>query len=79
MKTISLKLEEELDARLTAVARRRGEPRSALVREALRVYLDTTGDSAAGSCLELVADLAGCVKGPRDLSNNAEHLRGYGQ
>jgi predicted DNA-binding protein len=79
MKTISLKLQEDLDARLTAVARRRGEPRSALVREALETYLDATGDPAAGSCLELVADLVGCVKGPRDLSCNAEHLHGYGR
>ena len=63
MKTISLKLQEDMDARLTAVARRRGEPRSAVIREALQTYLDTRGDSVAGSCLELVADLAGCIKG----------------
>ena len=34
MTTMSLKLEEELNARLTAVARRRGESRSAVAREA---------------------------------------------
>jgi predicted DNA-binding protein len=79
MKTISLKLQEDLDSRLTAVARRRGEPRSAVVREALRTYLDTTGDSAAESCLELVADLAGCVQGPSDLSFNPKYLREYGK
>lgn len=78
MRTISLKLQEDLDSRLTAVARRRGEPRSAVIREALKTYLDATGDPAAGSCLELVADLAGCVKGPGDLSFNPKHLRGYG-
>ena len=79
MKTISMKLPEDLEHRLAAAARRRGEPRSAIVREALRLYLDSTGNAAEGSCLELVADLAGCVKGPGDLSHNAKHLRGYGK
>lgn len=79
MKTISLKLPDDLDSRLTAAARRRGEPRSAVVREVLRTYLDASSESAAGSCLELVADLAGCVKGPGDLSFNPKHLQGYGK
>ena len=79
MKTISVKLQEDVDARLTAVALRRGEPRSAVIREALKTYLDATGDAAAGSCLALVADLSGCVKGPGDLSYNPKHMRGYGK
>jgi metal-responsive CopG/Arc/MetJ family transcriptional regulator len=79
MKTISLKLQEDLDSRLTAAARRRGQQRSAIVREALSAYLDAASEATGQSCLELVADLAGCVKGPRDLSSNAEHLRGYGK
>jgi hypothetical protein len=79
MKTMSIKLHEELEARLTATARRRGERRSAIVREALAAYLDATGDATGPSCLELVADLAGCVKGPRDLSSNPKYLRGYGK
>jgi hypothetical protein len=77
MKTMSIKLHEELDARLTAAARRRGERRSAIVREALTAYLDATGDATGPSCLDLVADLAGCIKGPRDLSSNPKYLRGY--
>jgi hypothetical protein len=79
MKTMSIKLHEELDARLTAAARRRGEQRSAIVRDALTAYLDAAGDAAGQSCLELMADLVGCVKGPRDLSSNPEYLREYGK
>jgi predicted transcriptional regulator len=75
MKTISLKVPDELDSRLTAAARRSGKRRSAIARESLSAYLDAAG----GSCLELVADLAGCAKGPRDLSRNAKYLRGYGR
>ena len=56
MKTMSLKLHEELDSRLTAMARRRGEGRSAIVREALKAYLDATGKPTGQSCLELVAE-----------------------
>jgi hypothetical protein len=79
LKTISLKLHEELDSRLTAVARRRGQRRSAVVREALAAFLDASGGATGRSCLELVSDLAGCVEGPRDLSCNVNHLRGYGK
>jgi hypothetical protein len=79
MKTLSIKLPEELDARLSATARRRGERRSAIVREALAAHLDITGNSTGPSCLDLVADLAGCIKGPQDLSSNPEYMRGYGK
>jgi hypothetical protein len=79
MKTLSLKLSDDLHSRLTAAARRRGQRRSAIVREALSAYLDAAGEAAGGSCLELVAELAGCAKGPRDLSSNAKYLCGYGK
>ena len=79
MTTMSLKLEEDLSARLAAVARRRGESRSAVAREALRAYLDAAGKTASPSCLELMADLAGCVSGPGDLSTNPNHMEGYGK
>ena len=79
MKTMSVKLNEELDARLTAAAQRRGGQRSAIVRDALTAYLDATGNAAGESCLELMADLVGSVKGPRDLSSNPKYLREYGK
>lgn len=79
MKTLSLKLHESLHARLTAAARKRGQTRSSLVREALEAFLDNDQGTALGSCLEWAAGLVGCVEGPGDLSLNKEHLRGYGK
>ncbi len=76
---MSLKLDEELNARLIALARRRGQSRSAVAREAVRKYLDAEEKSTSPSCLELTADLAGCVSGPGDLSSNPDHMKGYGE
>jgi predicted transcriptional regulator len=77
MKTLSLKVPDALDTRLTAVARRRATSKSAVVRDALERL--ATGDEAHPSALDLARDLAGCVAGPRDLSSNPKHLRGYGR
>lgn len=79
MKSISLKLPAALSARLEAVARRRGETRSAVLRRILEAYLAGLPDAAPGSCLDLAEDLVGCVSGPRDLSTNPEHLDGFGR
>ncbi len=79
MKTVSLKLPESLDAKLSAAARQRQQTKSALVREILEEFLDNGQRAPSGSCLELVADLVGCVEGPGDLSYNKRHLRGFGE
>lgn len=79
MKSISLKLPEALNARLEAVARRRGETKSAVLRRMLEAHLSDSPDAAAPSCLALTEDLAGCVSGPRDLSTNPKHLKGFGR
>ena len=79
MKTLSLKLPETLDSRLTAAARQRGQSRSAVVREALEALLSDDNAGREHSCLDLAADLAGCVIGPGDLSVNPEHWRDYGR
>jgi hypothetical protein len=78
MRTISLKLSDDLDAELDARARGLGRTKSAITREALRRYLD--GESPTGvSCLDLVRDLVGTVRGPGDLASNKKYLRGYGR
>ena len=79
MKTLSLKLHESLDSRLTTAARKRGQTKSALVRGALESFLGNDEAVPVGSCLELAADLIGCSQGPRDLASNKKHMRGYGQ
>ena len=78
MKTLSLKLPEAIAVRLAAVARKRSQSKSAVVRAILDERLSEDESTAEGSCLELAADLAGCVAGPRDLSTHKKHMRGYG-
>jgi len=78
MRTISLKLPDEIDARLEARAREVGRTKSELTREALTRFLE--GEPKRGvSCLDLVRDLVGVARGPGDLASNKKHLRGYGR
>ena len=79
MKTLSLKLPESLLEKLDSVARKRGESRSALLREAIEAVIGGQSHMQDGSCLDLAKDLAGCVKGPEDLSFNKKRMDGYGQ
>jgi plasmid stability protein len=78
MKTMSLKVPDDLDARLAVRAKAFGKSKSELTREALASFLEGGGASGA-SCLDLVRDLVGTAKGPGDLASNKKHLRGYGR
>ena len=71
MKTISVKLPAPLAAWLTQKARELRRPKSALVRQALEQQRNQPGK---GTCLDLMEDLCGSVRGPRDLSTNPKHL-----
>ncbi len=79
MKTIAIKLPEELLARIQEAAVKSGETRSAVMREALRKYFDGEKNHEVISCLDLAGDLAGSLEGPFDLSTNPSHLNGYGE
>ena len=79
MKTLSVKLPNGLDARLTVAARRRKTTKNALVRKALEDVLRESGQANAGSALDLVRDLVGCVAGPADLSMNKAYLKTFGR
>lgn len=79
MKTLTVKVPEELDVKLAAVADRRGESKSALVRAALESMLAKNEGITPNSCLDLAKDLLGSVEGPPDLSHNKKHLKGYGK
>lgn len=79
MKTLTIKVPEELEVKLQRIAAQRGESKSAVIRAALE-------DFAAGgevvnprSCLDLARDLLGYAEGPIDLSYNKKHLKGYGR
>ena len=75
MRTVSLKLPEDLDRVLSKLARQRRSTRSALLREAIEVLIR----QQASSVTELAEDLAGCLSGSKDLSSSAKHLARYGE
>jgi len=79
MKILSLKLPDDLDARICALAKRTGSNKSEVVRNALDAYLSNQSTPQKGSALELAGDLVGSLEGPHDLSYRAEHMRGYGE
>ena len=76
MTTISLKLPDSLEAQLTAEARRRRTSKSAIVRDSLEQML--ARKKGFVSCADLMRDLIGSQRGPRDASTNKEYLKDYG-
>jgi len=75
VKTVSVKLPAPLATWLTQQARALRRSKSALVRQALEQQRSQPGK---GTCLDLMEDLCGCVRGPRDLSTNPKHLERFG-
>jgi len=79
MTNLSLKLPEAQDARLAALARKRKQTKSAIVREAIDALLDGVQSKKGLSCRDLAGDLIGCVEGPGDLSHNPKYMEGFGR
>jgi len=80
MKTIAIKLSDDLLAEIQDTARKRGETRSAVMREVLEDYFSGKKHQfTGGSCLDLAQDLAGCVQGLSDLSTNSAYMDRYGK
>jgi predicted DNA-binding protein len=76
MKTLTMKLPDELLGWLENESRKARQPKSALVRDILQQHQQKQMKSA----LDLTADLCGCVQsGLRDLSRNKKHLKGFGR
>lgn len=73
---VSVKLPAALAAWLTQQARELGRSKSALVRQALEQQRSGPGK---GTCLDLMEDLCGTMRGPRDLSTNPKHLERFGK
>ncbi len=64
---MTVRLDDRTRRRVSRVARRRRQATSEAVREAIDAWLERhEGQTTA---FELIADLAGCVEGPRDLSS----------
>jgi hypothetical protein len=75
MRTISLKLPDDLLAQLDSEAKARGTTKSVLVRESLETVLRKPSPAGAASCYDLARDLAGAVKGlPKDLPDNPKYM-----
>ena len=76
MNTLTVKIPEELDVKLEAVAAQRNESKAALIRTAIEDLLETDKTSSSNappkggeknvSCLDLARDLSGCVEGADD-------------
>ena len=79
MTSISLKLPDTLDTRLTQEAKRRRTSKSAVVRDCVEKVLIAQHKNRAPSCLDLAGDLAGCLEGPRDIATNPKYLEDFGQ
>jgi predicted transcriptional regulator len=79
MRTISMKIPDQLDARLERMAEERGTSKSDLVRRALEAHLERLEAPDPGSVGRLAADLAGCVEGPADLSTSQRHFEDFGR
>ncbi|MSQ50954.1 MAG: hypothetical protein EXR28_03595 [Betaproteobacteria bacterium] len=80
MKTLSLKIPEQLQRRIELEVARRRIVKSVLVREALEKHLagaQATGKKA--SFLDLAGDLIGKYSGPGDLSTNPKYMKDFGK
>jgi hypothetical protein len=71
---MTLKVPEALRRSLEEEARRRGVPKSALVRECVEETLRRKKQRKQPSCLDLVDDLVGSQPGPHDASTNPRYL-----
>jgi hypothetical protein len=80
MRTISLKLPENLLAELTTQAKARRVTMSWLVRESLLRTVQEQTSGGKASCYDVARDLAGTVKGlPEDLADDPRHMEGFGR
>ena len=79
MRTISVKLPDELLADLNREAKALRVTKSWLVRKSLEKGLQDQPPARA-SCYDLARDLAGTVKGlPKDLADNPKYMDGFGK
>jgi predicted transcriptional regulator len=80
MKTISLKLPDDLLADLEQEAKARRLTKSVLVRQSLESSLRRRPRRVAASCYDLARDLAGSVRRlPPDLAYNPHYMEGFGE
>ncbi len=77
MQTISMRLPDKLVDELNRAAKKRRVSKSQIMRESLEASLRP---QKFVSCLDLVRDLAGSIKGgPPDLATNPKYMEGFGE
>jgi predicted transcriptional regulator len=79
MTTMTIKMPDQLSVRVRQQALASGINCSEFIRQAVEKLLNTGSRPAAGTCLSLASDLAGCLDGPRDLATNPVHMEGFGK
>jgi predicted DNA-binding protein len=80
MRTISLKLPDNLLTQLDSEAKARRVTKSRVVRESLEKALNKKSPAGPVSCYDLARDLAGTLKGlPKDLAVNPKYMEGFGK
>ena len=82
MSVLTCKLPHALDGRLVELAKRRGVPKSVLVREAIeaKIAQEAAAPRHPANLIEALGDSVGSMaSGKRDLARNKKHLRGYGR
>jgi predicted transcriptional regulator len=80
MRTISVKLPDDLLADLEKEAKARRLTKSVLVRQSLETSLSRRPRRVAASCYDMAWDLAGSVRGlPPDLAHNPLYMDGFGE
>ena len=79
MRTISLRLPDELLAEVEDEAQHRRVSKSELIRDSIEAVLRKR-PSEDMSCYELVRDLAGSVKRlPKDIATNPKYMKDFGK
>jgi hypothetical protein len=80
MKTVSLKLSDDLLRELERSAKQQKRGKSEIIRSALEQYL-RTGNGAANppSFYDVASDLIGKFEGPPDLATNPKYMEGFGR
>jgi len=79
MKTLTIKVPDELFAEISRAAEIRKVPKSEVVRERL-LEKSTAAGTGLGSLWDRMEDLViGSDSLPRDLSSNKGHLKDYGK
>ncbi len=80
MRTMSVKLPDDLLVELELEAKARRVTKSSLVRESLDKALRRELPAEAATCYDLARDFAGALKGlPKDLANNPKYMDSFGE